>query len=149
MISKRLEKFLCERHAAYKVIPQTQVPDLPQEKAKVVMIKAAGEDVMVVLPSTAALDPFKLGVLFDTESVTLDSDDEVRKLFPDCDPEALPALGRPYGIPCFIDETLLDGEEVFFSGGNPKDTICIKSDEYWRIAQAEIGDFRKRGVLVH
>lgn len=146
MIAERLQKFLQDHETAYKVIPQNQIPDLPQEKAKVLMIKAAGKDVMVVLPSTAMLDPFKLGILFDTESISLDSQEEVCKIFSDCEPDALPALGLAYDIPCFIDETLLDGGEVFFPAGNHEDAICINSDEYWRVAQAEVGDFRKRGI---
>ncbi|MBI3306804.1 MAG: YbaK/EbsC family protein [Candidatus Omnitrophica bacterium] len=149
MIPPRLKKFLQDQQTAYKVIPQSQIPDMPQEKAKVVMVKAAGKDVMVVLPSTAVLDPFKLGILLDIESIRLDSDEEVYKLFPDCEPDALPALGLPYDIPCFIDETLLDGEEVFFPGGNHEDAICINSDEYWRVAQGEVGDFRQRGISKH
>ena len=146
MIPKRLQKFLQDKQTAYKIIPQAQVPNLPQEKAQVIMIKAAARDVMVVLPSTAMLDPIKLGILLDTEAIRLDSDEEVSRLFPDCEPDALPAFGLPYNIPCFIDETLLDGEEVFFPGGNHEDAICINSDEYWRVAQAEVGDFRKRGI---
>ena len=146
MIAKRLKKFLQDQETAYKIISQSQIPDLPQEKAKVVMIKAAGKDVMVVLPSTAMLDPVKVGIMFDTEAISMDSDEDVSKLFPDCEPDALPALGLPYNIPCFIDETLLDGEEVFFPGGNHEDAICINSDEYWRIAQGEVGDFRRRGI---
>lgn len=149
MIPRRLKKFLQDRQTAYKVIPQSRIPDLPREKAKVVMIKAAGQDVMVVLPSTAVLDPVKLGILLDTEAIRLDSDAEISKLFPDCEPDALPALGLPYSIPCFIDETLLDGAEVFFPGGNHEDAVCINSDEYWRVAQAEVGDFRKRGISEH
>ena len=147
MIPKRLQKFLQDKQTAYKIIPQARVPDLPREKAKVIMIKAAALDVMVVLPFTAMLDPIKLGILLDTEAIRLDSDEEVSRLFPDCEPDALPALGLPYGIPCFIDETLLDGGEVFFPGGNHEDAICISSDEYWRVAQAEVGDFRKRGIF--
>ena len=122
---------------------------MPQEKAHVVMLKAGGKDVMVVLPSTAMIDLVKLCILFDTESIILDSEAEVCKIFPDCEPDALPALGLAYGIPCFIDETLLDGGEVFFPAGNHEDAICINSDEYWRVAQAEVGDFRKRGILVN
>lgn len=149
MISMRLQKFLGDEQAAYDVIPKSQVPDLPQEKAQAVIVKAAGTDVMVVLPSTAVFDPSKLGILFDAESVTLTSEEEIRRLFPNCEPGELPALGLPYGVPCFVDETLLDGEEIFFSAGNHEEVIRINSYEYWRIAQAEVGDFRKRGVLVH
>ena len=146
MISKRLEKFLHDQEAAYQVIPQTKIPHLPQEKAKVMIVKVAEKKVMVVLPSHTPLDPLMLAILLDTDSVSLATEEEVRELFPDCDPDALPALGLPYNIPCFIDETLLDGEEVFFSGGNHKDAIRINSNEYWRIAQAEVGDFRKHDI---
>src|SRR3990167_4671071 len=100
MISERLQKFLQNHQTVYRVIPQTQIPDLPQEKAQVVMLKAGGKDVMVVLPSTAMIDLVKLCILFDTESIILDSEAEVCKIFPDCEPDALPALGLAYGIPC-------------------------------------------------
>ena len=57
MISKRLQNFLQDKQTAYKIIPQAQVPDRPQEKAQVIMIKAAARDVMVVLPSAAHSPP--------------------------------------------------------------------------------------------
>ena len=149
MIADRLKKFLQEEDVSYQVISKNQIPDHSQEWAKVVMLKAAGKDVMVVLPSTAVLDPLKVGVLLDAEAVLPDTEEEVQKLFPDCEPDALPALGRPYNILCFIDETLLDKEQVFFSGGNREEAVRIDSDAYWRIAQGEIGDFRKRGGPGH
>ena len=102
---------------------------------------------MVVLPSSVVFDPALLAVLFDAESVLYDSQEEIHHLFPDCEPGELPALGRPYGLPCFVDETLLDGDEVFFSAGNHEEVIRISSGEYWRFAQAEVGDFHKHGAL--
>ena len=68
--------------------------------------------------------------------------------FPDCEAGAVPALGRLYGLPCFVDETLLDKPSVCFKGGNHQDWVRISSDAYWRLAQAEVGDFRLRSAAV-
>jgi len=143
MISKRLKQFLEDESVSYEVIE-----GLEKDYAKIIIVRAGLGNAMVVMPASCEIDLGKLGVLLDVPEVTVSSDTESAGLFPDCEAGAMPAIGRLYGLPCYIDETLLDGPSVCFKGGNHREGVRISSYEYWRIAQAEVGDFRLRKIAV-
>ena len=151
MISRRLKQLLSKEKVSYQVI---EAPgDLPlggteKDCAKTVIVRAGSKEVMVVLPALCEIDLEKLRVLLEVPEVTVEKEDESAHLFPDCERGAEPAIGRLYGIPCFVDETLLDGSSVCFKGGHHHEWVRVSSDEYWRIAQAEVGDFRLRKLAV-
>ena len=151
MISERLKRFLEAEEADYEIIlhakhpARSKAPEreiLPQELARVFIVEAGGKPVMVVLPACHRLDPEKVGVLFDAPSVSVSEAKEFSRHFPDCEPDALPAIGRLYDLPCLVDETMFDRDHVFFAGGKAGESVKVSSDTYWRIAQAEVGDFR-------
>jgi len=154
MIAESLKAYLEKESAEYEILSakylKSKKPSKRQESpdnhkiAKVIIIKAGEKDVMVVIPEAVNIDLDKLGLLLDTDLLRLEDNDECAVLFPDCEQGAIPALGRPYNVPCFVDETLLDGAAVFFPGGKQAKGVKVSSDEYWRIAHAEIGNFRSR-----
>ena len=151
MISQRLKQFLEQENVPYQVIEASGgLPlgaDGPgKDWAKIIIVRAGTSDVMVVIPAPCELDLEKLCILLDASEVTVENEDQYATLFPDCEADAMPAIGRLYGLPCFVDETLLDGPSVCFKGGNHREWVRISSDGYWRIAQAEVGDFRLRKV---
>ena len=141
MIPKMLEKFLKEENANYKII---RSPASAKEHARAILVKAGGKNAMVVIPAAYKFDLEKLRVLLETSDISLMSEREIAAHFPDFKEGVLPPIGRLYNIPCFVDETLLDGESVVFDSGKSKENVQLSSDEYWRIAQAEVGDFRVR-----
>ena len=140
MIPDRIKKFLDEENATFEVIGSTYSPN--SVIAKAILVRASGKDVMVVLPETDELNLNKLAILLDEESLAIETEKDNTRIFPDCECHSLPALGRPYNIPCFIDQTVLDKADVILHGGTPTEQIKITSDEYWRLAEAEIGDFK-------
>lgn len=151
MIARRLKQLLNKEKVSYQVIEAPgnfPIGASKKDCAKTVIVRAGAKEVMVVTPSFCELDLEKLRVLLDEPNATVESDSESAHLFPDCEQGAEPAIGRLYGIPCFVDETVLDGSCVCFKGGHHHEWVRISSDEYWRIAQAEIGDFRLRRVPV-
>ena len=153
MISQRLKQFLENENVPYQVIETPEGVSLGadgpgREWAKIIMVRAGTSDVMVVIPASCEIDLEKLRILLDVPEVAVESEDQCAALFPDCEAGAMPAIGRLYGLPCFVDETLLDSSSVCFKGGNHREWVRISSDEYWRVAQAEVGDFRLRKVTV-
>ena len=143
MISRRLKEFLQDEQVSYEVL-EGPVAGC----AKIIMVSVGREHAMVVMPASRELDLGKLAVLLDSSEVTVQTEGQSAHLFPDCEPGAQPAIGRLYGFSSFVDETLLDGPSVCFKAGNHREHVRISSDEYWRIAQAEVGDFRLRKVAV-
>lgn len=141
MISKRLKQFLEDERVSYEVIK-----GLEKDYAKVIIVRVGTSNTMVVMPASCEIDLEKVRFLLDVPEITIGNDTECANLFPDCETGAMPAIGKLYGLPSFVDETLLDGPSVCFKGGNHLEGVRISSDEYWRIAQAEVGDFRLRKV---
>jgi len=147
MIPKVLEDYLQSENADYEVIAHENLPEMPQEIAKAVVLSEGEDRVMVVLPQSAKFDLETLRFLLDRETLSFDSPEDLMEVFPDCKPEALPALGIPYNVPCYLDETLLDGPDIFIESGNLKDVIKLSSDEYLRVSHAEVGDFYQHKAI--
>jgi Ala-tRNA(Pro) deacylase len=152
MLAQKLRQFLDEEEAAYSVVAHpsgrsgrplhTAFLHSGTVMAKAFVVRAGVSDVLVVLPEFEELDLAKLSLVLEDGPVALEEEPRLTRLFPDCEPGAIPAVGRPYNLPCFVDETLLDWPEIIFDGGNPAESVKLSSDEYWRLAQAEIGDFK-------
>src|SRR4051794_5649827 len=64
--------------------------------AKVVLIKAAGRDLLAVLPATHRIDLHRLARVLDEDEdeVRIATEDEVERVFNDCERGALPPFGR-------------------------------------------------------
>ena len=151
MILRRLKQFLNKEKVPYQVIEgpgNLPLGGTEKDCAKIVIVRAGSNDVMVVIPATYEVDLEKLRIFLDEPQASVESEDESARLFPDCERGAMPAIGRLYHLPSFVDETLLDGSSVCFKGGHHHEWVRISSDEYWRIARAEVGDFRLRKVAV-
>ena len=153
MISHRLKQFLEDENVPYQVIEWSGNLSLgsdgsQKDCAKIIMVRAGTSTAMVVMPVSCEIDLEKLRILLDVSEITVQSEDQYAALFPDCEAGAMPAIGRLYSLPCFVDETLLDSSSVCFMAGNHREWVRISSDEYWRVAQAEVDDFRLRKVAV-
>lgn len=92
----------------------------------------------VVLRSGDDTDGYLLAVVPASHHVSLDmlrtwlarpvalaSEQEIGKLFPDCDLGAIPPLGEAYGLDVIIDEALLGLDEVWFEGGDHRSLIKV------------------------
>lgn len=154
-LPKKLVKFL-HKHKVYyqiQVHPETSTALQTAEAehisgrnfAKVVMIKVKGSDAMVVLSANRVIDLFKLTAALGTHDVRIEHEVEFKDLFPDCETGAMPPFGKIYGIPCYADESLCDEYEMYFNAGNHRETICITTADFFRVAKAVKGSFSVMG----
>ena len=84
--------------------------------AKSVVIEDADRYWVVLIPSTRRLDFTSLHRALGRQ-VGLATEEEVRALFGDCAPGAVPALAQAYGL-VLIDDALLDVDDVCFEAGD-------------------------------
>jgi Ala-tRNA(Pro) deacylase len=63
-------------------------------------------------------------------SVALASEQEVGKLFPDCDLGAIPPLGDAYGLDVVLDEALAGLDEVYFEGGDHRSLVKVAGAQF-------------------
>ena len=114
-----------------------------KELAKVVMIKADDELVMVVTPASKQvdLDAFKKTV--GAKKVSLAKEEEFAPEFPECEAGAMSPLGPLYGLKVYEDETLAADEDIAFNAGTHKDVIRMTHKDFALLAKPEVGSFTK------
>ena len=75
--------------------------------------------------------------------VQLENEDELLRLFPDCEVGAMPPFGHLYHLPMYVDPCLLEDVDIFFQAGNHHEIVLMRTVEYRRVARP----FEVRGCL--
>lgn len=60
----------------------------------------------------------------------LASEEEVSRLFADCERGAVPPLGVAYGMPTVIDDGIDSTAEVYFEGGDHQVLVHMRGEQY-------------------
>ncbi len=158
-IPEKLVKYLKRHKLYYQVLvhPRTMTSSKTaeashisgKELAKVVMVRAGGTDVMVVLPSDRTIDLFKLSDALGTKDVHIEKEKEFKNLFPDCEVGAMPPFGTMYQVPCYVDESLRGKDHIYFNAGNHQECIQVSTSDFLRVLNAFMGDFSVPGKMIH
>ena len=69
------------------------------------------------------------------------TEEQLGKLFPDCELGAVPPIGRLYGMTTLMDESLIADDRVTFQAGTHEDAVTMTLADYRRIAQPEVAYF--------
>ncbi len=85
--------------------------------AKAVIVKDTAGYAMVVVPASNWVEIEHLRKELDRD-LHLATEDELAKLFSDCEAGAVPPLGPAYGIETFLDQALLSLAYVYFEAGD-------------------------------
>ena len=112
-----------------------------EEVAKVVIIKASERFAMCVLPATCLLQMPRLKKLLGTKDVRLANEDEIAKLFPDCQVGAMPPFGSQYGLETYVDEHLAADPEILIPAGTHEDSVLLAWKDFERLAQPKVAAF--------
>jgi Ala-tRNA(Pro) deacylase len=111
-----------------------------REHAKVVMTRCDDVHQMVVLPSDRMLDLGKLNEATGKEW-EIESEEEFKELFPDCELGAMPPIGRLYDLETLVDRSLATNESIVFEAGTHTDAIKMQYRDYEMLAHPDMGDF--------
>lgn len=117
--------------------------------AKGVLVRdAAGRLSLTVVPSDQHVDLRRLDGKSPT-GVEMASEEEIVKVFNDCDPGAVPPMGNAYGIKVLLDNNFANLDEVYFEAGDHEALVHVTGDEFRRLmGGAERGDYvREPGAL--
>ena len=109
--------------------------------AKPVIIRADGEYYMCVLPASYKIDFDMLRRQIGTDEIVLADEEELSRLFDDCDLGAEPPFGILYGLLTFLDTSLEDEDYIVFQGGTHETAIKMDMIEYKRLARPRIMSF--------
>jgi len=77
--------------------------------------------------------------------VGLATEDEVRLLFDDCAPGAVPGTPQAYGLDVLVDDALLAADDVYFESGSQTDLVHVSGATFRDLmATADHGTFSAR-----
>jgi Ala-tRNA(Pro) deacylase len=116
--------------SAAKLASSLHVPG--RTVAKTVLVKAGGDYVLTVLPSTSRIDMNRLSAALQREpgTVRLATAEEIVRSFPDCEPGAIPPFGRLYGLMTVLDAALVDQPEIVFGANTRHEGMRMRFADY-------------------
>lgn len=97
--------------------------------AKGVIVKDASGYAMVIVPAVNYVEMKHVRKELARE-LELVEEDEFAKLFPDCEPGAVPPLGPAYQIETFLDETLTSLANIYLEAGDHEHLVHISGDGF-------------------
>jgi Ala-tRNA(Pro) deacylase len=156
MCNERLETYLREQHVPYAIhhhrrtytardtAAAEHIPDALM--AKVVMVVADGQLMMLVLPASQKVDVAHVAEIIGAGDMHLAGEWEFAKAFPDCEIGAMPPFGHLYGLPVYADQRLAASEMIAFPAGTHTDTISMAYSDAARLVQPIVADFARPRV---
>lgn len=152
-VSDRLKKLFEEEKVAYELMVHSETYTA-QEKAagmhvpgaqlaKVVMVKADGKLIMLVLSAEHNIDFGRVKKALGAKDISLAREEDFADLFPDCDLGAMPPFGNLYGIPVWVEENLAQQESIVFNACTHYEAARIAYSDYERLVSPRVGGFGK------
>lgn len=138
--STKLQQFLEKNNVPYKHTTHplaytarevAAAEHLPaRDVAKVVIISADNAYHMVVLPANRALDLTELRSTLGFSHARLATEQELARLFPDCELGAMPPFGNLYEMPVYVDNGLALDDWIAFNAGSHMDVVHMRFQDY-------------------
>jgi Ala-tRNA(Pro) deacylase len=147
----RLDEFLTDRkvpfqrlhhppaYTANRVAQALHVPG--RAMAKSVLVRTANGYILTVLPATHRVDMDRLQEDLHERDIDLASEDEMERIFLDCERGAMPPFGSLYDLPTLVDESLAEDEEIVFEGQDHEQAIRMRYRDYEAVEQPRKGHF--------
>ena len=149
-LSPKLTELLERGRVPYRSVPHTA--DVTSQStaehthtpgrafAKTVIVWVDGEFAMTVLPAHRRVDLEKLRKWLDAAKVRLATEEEMSRLFPDCEVGAEPPFGNLYELPVYVSP-LLSRDIITFQGGNHEEAVRMKYEDFAALAKPSVIDF--------
>lgn len=96
---------------------------------------------MAILPADQKLSLHKLNRQMNAELHLVD-EENVYQLFEDCDPGAVPAIGKAYNMNAIYDESLDQLEDIYLEAGDHETLIHLNKRQFGKLmANTKQGQF--------
>ncbi|HWB82819.1 MAG TPA: YbaK/EbsC family protein [Bryobacteraceae bacterium] len=114
--------------------------------AKTVVLFGDGGYHMVVVPANKLVDfqeaRFELGL----NQARLATEEELAKLFPDCELGAMPPIGPLYQLPVYLDSGLAEEDIITFNGGTHRDVVHMRTEDFLRLVSPTVVSLARASV---
>ena len=109
--------------------------------AKAVLLRESKDFILAVLPASHHIRFEDLRDWLD-DDIDLATEEEVSKLFPDCELGAIPPVG--YGLDVVIDESLTLDDDIYFEGGDHATLVHVDANAFDKMMEtAKRGQFSR------
>jgi Ala-tRNA(Pro) deacylase len=100
--------------------------------AKTVVVRAAEEFVLAVLPATSRIDVDRLRTVLqvDPSLLRMADIDEIARIFHDCEPGSIPPFGRLYGLRTVVDDGLACTGTIVFRANQRHEGLRMQFSDY-------------------
>ncbi|CAN5761277.1 YbaK/EbsC family protein [soil metagenome] len=144
---RAIEYELNEHEPAYTAADAAAAEGVdPLSFEKVIWVRTAtGGDALLVLDSEDQLDLEKARAALRSGRVKLVSEAELERLAPDCEPGAMPAVGRLFDIPTYADYSVRDEPDVSFNAGSHRFAVRVDRAGWERAAGVAYVDLAATG----
>lgn len=109
--------------------------------AKVVIVRADANFLMLVLPADLRVDFIKLKTALGCEVVRLAHEAEFKDLFPGCEVGSMPPFGNLYGLLVYVDASLKGADQIVFNAGTHTLTVKMAFRDFESLAKPMVTDF--------
>jgi len=158
-LSDRLRGFLDSHHAEYSLSAHSHTftarevavaEHLPaREVAKSVVVFGDGEYYMIVLPANRLLDFREARLALGLSQVRLATEEELSKLFPDCELGAMPPMGGLYNLPVYLDSSLASEDTIAFNAGTHQDAVHMRTADFRRMVRPLVVPLAREAAQSH
>jgi len=146
-----IHAFLRDAHIPYSVLPHKRACTAQAEAAaahvpgrdwaKVVECVVDGEPVQAVVPATRTVNLARLLGLAGGVQIRLADEGELLRLFPGCEPGAMPPFGGLYGQRVFVDLALAAEPHIVFAAGTHTEAIRMRWADFAAAVRPIVGSF--------
>lgn len=89
--------------------------------------------VQIVVPGDARFDTKKAREVLRAKDIRFATEEEVAEITDGVQPGGVPPFGNLFGIPVYIDTSLLEHTEIIFNAGDRRLSIALKIEDYMRV----------------
>lgn len=150
-VAPKLQQYLDRCGVVYEIVPHAptmtalqnaRICHIPAERmAKAVLLDTEDDYLLAVLPSDRRVELEELREEIGLEPRLADERD-LRSIFDDCAPGAVPAMGLGYGVATIVDDSLEAQPDIYFEGGDHATLVHMEQGEFARLTeQARHGRF--------
>jgi Ala-tRNA(Pro) deacylase len=101
--------------------------------AKGVLLQDASGYVLAVVPGSTWIRLHSMQVQLNRE-LELAPEEDLARLFSDCDPGAIPCTGMAYGIETVVDEAFNSLAYVYFESGDHRHLVRVSGEDFHKLA---------------
>jgi Ala-tRNA(Pro) deacylase len=136
--------------AAFTAREVASAEHLPaREVAKTVVLFGDGGYHMIVVPANKLVDFQEVRLALGLSHVRLATEEELGKLFRDCEVGAMPAVGNIYDLPVYLDSSLAGEPEIVFNAGTHRDAIHMPMADYRELVHPTVVALSRTETMKH